>query len=255
MAHGELFMLGGFTLYVMYSALSPYMSSAEIFFLSIPTSFILVGILGFILQTTLFRALSDRPFAILMATLSFGYILQVVVTLCVGQIGRSVPTPIKGFYASDGLILPYQRGVIIGVSLFMVLSLWFLLMKTKLGRSIRAVAQDPRGAVLQGVNLRRVGAVTMILGAGLAAVSGVLIGSVNAVNPFMGAEALWRAFIIIIVGGVGSIPGTLVAALLFALIDTGLLRFGLGHLVVLVDALVMLGVLALRPHGLLGQKD
>ena len=255
MAHGELFMLGGFTFYLASKLLAFLMAPYIVFLVALIIAFVVVGALGWLLQISLFKALGDNPFSILMGTLSLSYILQATMAILIGSQGRTVPSPIKGFYFSDGLVIPYQRvAIIIGVSLA-VIALWAFLMRTNSGRSIRAVAQDARGAVLQGVSLRRVGGLTMALGAGLAGFSGVLIASINAVHPYMGVDALWRAFIIIIVGGVGSVPGAVLAAILFAVLDTALTTLGQGNMIIMVDALVMLLVLAFRPNGLLGEKE
>jgi branched-subunit amino acid ABC-type transport system permease component len=153
------------------------------------------------------------------------------------------------------MIVPYQRLVVVAVSLATIVTLWFLLMHTHLGRSIRAVAQNPIGSSLQGISIQRVSAVTMFFGVGLAALSGVLIGSITSVSPFMGNDAIWRAFIIIVVGGIGSIPGVVIASFVFGILDTSLAAAGLGQFVALTDALVMLLILAVRPNGLLGAKE
>ncbi len=254
-AHGELFMLGGYTLWIAVQLFGGVLPSAVVFAGSALAAFLLVGMFGLLLQLTLFRALREQPFAILMASLALSYVIQVLVVQTIGPVGRSIPTLFPGIIRTETMIFPYQRLVLVVVSFATIAALWYTLMNTKVGRAVRAVAQNPTGAALQGISIQGVAAITMLIGAGLAALSGVLIGSITSVNPFMGGDAIWRAFIIIIVGGIGSIPGVVLAAFLFGTLDTALAAGGFGQFVALVDALVMLIILAIRPNGLLGAKE
>lgn len=254
-AHGELFMLGGYALWITVQVFGGILPNYLIFAASGLIAFACIGLVGYVLQSTLFRALKDQPFAILMATFALSYVIQVLVVQFIGPVGRSVPTLFPGLIRTELMIVPYQRIALIALSLFTIAALWLMLMRTGLGRSIRAVAQNATGAALQGISIQRVSAITMFIGAGLAALSGVLVGSITSVNPFMGGEAIWRAFIIIIVGGIGSIPGVVLASFLFGAVDTTLAASGFGQFVAMVDAMVMLVILAVRPHGLFGVKE
>ena len=168
--------------------------------------------------------------------------------------GRSVPTLLPGFLKIGTVVIPYQRLVVTLVAFAMIGGLWLFLMQTKLGRSVRAVAQNPTGAVLQGISLRRVGAATMTVGAGLAALAGVLIGSINSVDPFMGGDAIWRAFIIIIVAESVVFRARWWRRSSLEFLIRVLLHSGYGQFVPLVDALLMLGILAFLPNGLMGAR-
>jgi branched-subunit amino acid ABC-type transport system permease component len=128
-------------------------------------------------------------------------------------------------------------------------------MRTNVGRAVRATAQNRTGAMLQGISMQRIGLITMLVGSVLAALSGVLMASVQGISPFMGSDAIWRAFIIIIVGGIGSISGAIAAAFMFGTLDTLLTTFGLGNFVAMIDAIIMLLILAFMPSGLLGSRE
>jgi branched-subunit amino acid ABC-type transport system permease component len=169
--------------------------------------------------------------------------------------GQSAPAIFPGFVFFEGMILPIQRLVVFAFTAVMMGGLWFFLMRTDLGRAIRATAQNKTGAMLQGISMNRIALTTMFVGSALAAISGVLMGSVLMIGPFMGGEALWRAFIIIIVGGIGSLPGTVVAAFLFGTIDTLMTTVGAGKFSAMVDAIIMLSVLSFMPSGLLGSRE
>ena len=145
-----------------------------------------------------------------------------------------------------------QRLAVILFSVIMMVGLWYFLTHLRTGRAIRATSQNKQSAVLQGINLNWTSALTMAIGAALAAVSGSLMGSVINIGPFMGLEAIWKAFIVVIVGGMGSIPGAVAAAVMFGFLDSLSSTFGLGQFIVMIDTLIMLAVLAFFPQGLMG---
>jgi branched-subunit amino acid ABC-type transport system permease component len=254
-AHGEFYMLGGYALWLLSGVLSNTIPDGATFIVAMLVGAGVVGILGMLVQLTLFERLKEQPFSIFMATLGLSYVLQVVVVKTIGPMGRSVPAIFPGFIMFEGAILPIQRIVVLGFTALMMAGLWYFLMRTDLGRAVRATAQNKTGAMLQGISMGKIALTTMFVGSALAAISGTLMGSVLMIGPFMGGEALWRAFIIIIVGGIGSLSGTVVAALLFGLIDTLMTTFGAGKFAAMVDAIIMLLVLSFMPNGLLGSRE
>ena len=254
-AHGELFMLGGYALWLILALTQGWFPQGLGFFVALIVAALVVGLLGALVQLTIFRRLRDHPFSIFMATLGLSYVLQVLVVKAIGPMSQSIPAVFSGIIQFAGIVLPIQRLVVVAFTLSMIAGLWFFLMRTKTGRAVRAAAQNKTGAVLQGISMRRIGLITMFIGSALAALSGVLMGSVQGISPFMGGEAIWRAFIIIIVGGIGSVSGSVVAALLFGTLDTLLTTFGLGKLVAMVDAVIMLMILSFMPNGLLGKRE
>jgi branched-subunit amino acid ABC-type transport system permease component len=248
-------MLGGYALWLLSGVLSNTIPDGATFIVAMLVGAGVVGILGMLVQLTLFERLKEQPFSIFMATLGLSYVLQVVVVKTIGPMGRSVPAIFPGFIMFEGAILPIQRIVVLGFTALMMAGLWYFLMRTDLGRAVRATAQNKTGAMLQGISMGKIALTTMFVGSALAAISGTLMGSVLMIGPFMGGEALWRAFIIIIVGGIGSLSGTVVAALLFGLIDTLMTTFGAGKFAAMVDAIIMLLVLSFMPNGLLGSRE
>jgi branched-subunit amino acid ABC-type transport system permease component len=215
----------------------------------------IVGIMGGLIEKFLVRPLGERSFSIFMATLGLSYVLQVVMVRSVGSVGRYVPPLFPGIVRFSGVVMPTQRLVVVVVTFGMIVGLWYFLMRTVTGRAVRAAAQNKTGATLQGISIDRIAFITMVVGSALAAMSGVMMGSVMSINPFMGSDAIWRAFIIIIVGGIGSIPGAVVAAFLFGALDTLLTAAGHGQFAPMMDAVIMLLILAFRPNGLLGVRE
>ncbi len=254
-AHGEFYMLGGYALWLTVGALTGTLPGGLIFIIALVVGAGVVGTLGILLQLSIFHRLREHPFSIFMATLGLSYVLQVSVVQTIGPMGRSIPAVFPGFVFFEGMILPIQRLAVFGFTVVMIVGLWFFLMRTNIGRAVRASAQNKTGAMLQGVSMNKVALTTMFVGSALAAMSGVLMSSVLPVSPFMGGDAIWRAFIIIIVGGIGSLSGAVVAAFMFGTIDTLLTSFGAGKFTAMVDALIMLLALSFMPSGILGSRE
>jgi len=254
-AHGELYMIGGYIFWLSTAFLMGKVDPWVILTIAMVSSVVVTSALGLALQTGIVSRLSGKPFAIFMCTLGISYILQVLVIQLAGPIGRSVPPLFPGIFRFAGGIFPIQRVVVAGFAITLLIALWWFLMRTKSGSAIRAAAQNETGAALQGISMRRVGIITMMIGAGLAGIAGVLSGSLLGVTPFMGMAAIWKSFLIVIVGGVGSILGAVLAALLFGFMDTILTVFGFARFIALTDAIIMLVILTFMPYGLLGERE
>jgi branched-subunit amino acid ABC-type transport system permease component len=252
-AHGEFFMFGGYFLWIMlmaFSGLPPW----AIFLAAVIIGPIMIGFAGALFERLIFGPTSDNPFGGFIASLGLSYVLQALVALSLGVVSKSLPVMIPGQFEIAGGILTYQRLVVILGGAVMLAALWYFLNHTRGGRAVRAASQHQTAAVLQGINLKRVRLVTMAIGASMAGMSGVLMASVINIGPYMGLEAIWKAFIVVIVGGLGSIPGAIVAAMLFGFIDSFASVVGMGQYIVIIDTVIMLGALAFFPRGLLGRE-
>ena len=253
--HGEMYMLGAYTLWGANALLRGVVPAPLIFVLALIAAMALMGALGVVLQKAVVARLGGNTFSIFMATLGLSYILQVVMIKVAGPIGKTILPMFPGIIRFGSAILPIQRLVICAVTIAAVAALGWFLLRTSLGRAIRATAQNRSGALLQGVDIARIETITMFLGCALAAMSGVLMAGTLNINPFMGGDAIWRSFIIIIVGGIGSLPGAALASVVFGALDTLLTVTSHGQFAALIDALIMLVILAFRPNGLLGIRE
>ena len=253
-AHGELYMLGAYAIWVSITYLRSNLPLPFLFLMAIVIGPLLVGGIGIIIERGLFRPLRRNPFAVFMASLGLAYVLQVAVAKAFGIENRTLPTVFPGELNLLGGMILRQRLVVIVFSILMMGCLWYFLMKTRIGRAVRATAQDSTSALLQGISFNMVSALTMGVGAALAAISGLLMGSIISIGPFMGIEVIWKAFIIVVVGGMGSIGGAVLSALLFGVLDSLIIKFGLHQYVTMIDALTMLVVLGFLPQGLLGRE-
>lgn len=254
-AHGELYMLGAYSAYLTVTTMGPVLGPLPAYLISFLLAAVVSGTLGALIYFGIIRRLQDRPLTIFIATLALSYMLQVLVVELFGPVGQTLVSPLPGVIRLGDALLPWSRVfVIVAISILSVL-LWLMLMRSGLGRSIRAVAQNPRGALLQGVSVTRIGLVTLVIGSAIAGISGAIMAPIAGISPFMGAAALWKAFIIIIVGGIGSIWGAVAAAVLFGVVDTLMSTVGAGQYLALMNALIMLLVLSLLPGGLFGERE
>ncbi len=249
-AHGELVMIGAYTVWYLHSQNGlPYLTTIAI-------AIILVALIGLVMERFLFRPNRDDPLAGLICSIGVLFILQVVATLIGGDgPSKQVPPPYSGtMIIGETLRIPYQRLFSIAVSVAILFSLWLLLTKTKIGWALRAVAQDREAATLQGININRISMIAIGIGAGLAGLAGALIAPITNINPHMGHNIIITAFIVTIVGGVGSLSGAILASILYALFHTLMSVYFGGTIATISGLLIMVVVLIIKPTGLMGTR-
>jgi branched-chain amino acid transport system permease protein len=246
-AHGELFMAGAYVVYVLYSLLGLP------FFIAVIAAFPIVALLGVLLERVIFRPTRGNVLAGFMATAGASFILQVLVGQQWGVgLMRSVPVPYKGSAEILGAAISWQRLAIIPATIVMVGGLWFFLKKVKAGKALRACAQDTEAAVLQGISINKMTMLAMFLSGGFAGVGGALMAPIIPVTPYMGHVYAITAFIVVIVGGMASIEGAVLAAFILGFIHTFVSTMYDSVTATMVGVLFMAIVLIVKPTGLLG---
>lgn len=246
-AHGELFMAGAYVVYVLYSLVGLPFPIAVI------ASFPIVAVIGLIFERLIFRPTRGNVLSGFMATAGAGFIMQVLVGQQWGVgLMRSVVVPYKGSVQVFGASLSWQRLIIIPATIIMVTGLWFFLKKVKAGKALRACAQDPEAAVLQGISINKMTALAMALSGGFAGVGGALMAPIIPVTPYMGHVYAVTAFIVVIVGGMASIEGAVLAAFILGFIHTFVSTTFDSVTATMVGVLFMAAVLIVKPTGLLG---
>jgi len=133
--------------------------------------------------------------------------------------------------------------------------LWLFLRRFKLGRAVRAVAQDPEASALQGISINKIALVAMAIAAAFAGVAGALMSPIDIVDPYMGHAIVWIALMIVIVGGTGSLEGALIAAIIFGTLHTVVTTLADSMVANIIGALTLLAILAFRPKGILGREE
>ncbi|HEX2257486.1 MAG TPA: branched-chain amino acid ABC transporter permease [Afifellaceae bacterium] len=248
-AHGELYMMGA------YAVVTLYAGHQLPFLVAVAAGLVFVGCLGLVMELALFRPLRENPLGGLIASIGFLLILQSAAVLGFGLRMQNVPPVTKERLVLGDAVITYERLVVIAVTIVLLGLLWVFLRRTKFGWALRAVAQDREAAALQGISIDRTARYAMFIGAALAGVAGALTAPLVAPTPYMGHAVIVTAFIIIIVGGIGSLEGAIVAAILYALVDTFVTTLFDGVIASIVGLLLMLGVLIVRPTGLFGAKE
>lgn len=249
-AHGELFMLGAYVVVALYTDFQVP------FFLVAAIGLAFVGCVGLLMEWTMFRRLRDNPLGGLVASIGFLMVLQALAAMSFGVRMEYVPPVTQAVISfSDRVHLPVQRLVVILAAVVLLAALWLFLKKTRFGWALRASSQDREAAALQGISIDQTARIAMFIGAALAGAAGALTAPLISVNPQMGHSVIIAAFIVIIVGGVGSLEGAVVAAIAYAFINTFVTTFWDGVIADIVGLLLMLAVLVVRPTGLFGTAD
>ncbi len=216
MAHGEMLMLGSYTAYVVQELFASRLASHQdyYFFLALPLSFVVAGAVGLLLESGIIRFLYGRPLETLIVTWGIGMIFQQSARLYFGdQTSVNSPTWFRGgVEVMRGLIFPWSRIFIVGLALLSLAALYFLLHRSYAGLRVRAVMQNRGMASCLGVSTRKVDALTFALGTALAGVAGCALALIGTVDPEVGKTYIVDSFMVVVLGGVGKLLGTVVAS-------------------------------------------
>ncbi len=249
-AHGELVMIGAYTVWLVHAQYGmPYL-------FVIVLAILVVTAIGLLMERFLFRPMTDDPLGGLICSIGVLFILQVIATLVGGEgPSKQVPPPFEGtLVVLDTLRIPYQRLFGIAVAVAALGLLWFFLARTTAGWALRAVAQDREAAALQGINSNRISMMAIGIGAAMAGLAGALIAPITNINPHMGHNVIITAFIVTIVGGVGSLSGAVIASVLYALFHTFVTTYYSGTIATIWGLVIMVLVLIVRPTGIMGHR-
>ena len=249
-AHGELVMVGAFTIWLLHAQFGLGYIPA------IGAAIVLVTGIGLFMEQFLFRPTRSDPLAGLICSIGVLFILQVFATLVGGEgPSKQVPPPYHGtLVLFDILRIPYQRLFSLVISAAALTLLWFFLTRSKFGWALRAVAMDREAAALQGINTNKISVVAIGVGAALAGLAGGLIAPLTNINPHMGHNVIITAFIVTIVGGVGSLSGAVLAAVLYAMFHTFITVYFGGTIATISGLTLMVIVLIVKPTGIMGAK-
>lgn len=259
MAHGEMLMLGAYCTYgvqALFQKLAP--DALALYPLAaLPVAFLVTAAVGMLLERTVIRHLYGRPLETLLATWGISLILIQLVRLLFGAQNVEVANPAwlsGGLQVLPNLVLPYNRLAIIGFALFVVLLAWLLLNRTRLGLHVRAVTQNRSMAACCGVPTGRVDMLAFGLGSGIAGLGGVALSQIGNVGPDLGQSYIIDSFLVVVLGGVGQLAGSVFAA--FGLgIANKILEPAIGAV---LGKILILGLIILfiqkRPQGLFALK-
>jgi branched-chain amino acid transport system permease protein len=245
-AHGAVYMLGAFVIYyVFFQGGVPY-------FAAFLLAMILLGAFGYVIERGIYRPIKGGIEPTLVALLALTTFLQAAGYPVFGQLDKHVPPVFAGTRNILGVTVSVERLMIIPIAGALVVALYLFINKTRLGGAMRAIEQDKEAAALQGVNVDRINGLAFGVGFALAAAAGALMAPIFKLDPMMGEQPLLKAFIIIILGGLGSIPGAILGGLMLGLIDS-IVATALGaEPAFLLSFVFIILVLLFKPTGLFG---
>ncbi|OWT80858.1 MULTISPECIES: branched-chain amino acid ABC transporter permease [unclassified Achromobacter] len=247
-AHGAFFLLGAYACFQL-------VGMGVDFWLTLLLAPLAVGILAWLAETVLFRKVYHLPHELhILITVGLALVLQEAVIMYWGPLGNNVAPPdaLQGVVVWGDFIYPKYRLFVIAVGAAMAVVLGGVLAGTRLGAVVRAGSESAEMVALLGLNIRRIFSLVFALGAGTAALAGVLAAPIRGVDPFMGVEALGIAFVTVVVGGMGSFAGALVGGLLVGIVQSLMSTIwppGSSLMIYVAMALVLLW----RPNGLMGR--
>ena len=248
-AHGHMYMLGAYVCFFLITIFG------FAYWPAVALAAIALAIGGIVMEFLVYRPLRNAPgINPFIAALGSLIVLENAVIVLWGPEGHRIPNPYPGIIDAFGITMSTQRLLVIGVAFGLIILLQLFIKKTTLGSTIEAVAQNKEGATLVGINVNRVSAMTFAISTGLAAIAACMVAPIFMISPSMGLMVGTKAFVIVILGGMGSIPGAIAGGIILGLIEAiggGYFSaaykdvFGFGALVL---------ILAIKPTGLFGKE-
>lgn len=259
MAHGEFLMIGAYATYVVQSLFRTYAPDAFAWYLpaALPASFLAAAVVGFVLERLVLRHLYGRPLETLLATFGVSLLLMQAVRTLFGAQNVEVANPAwmsGGIEWMPGLVIPYNRIVIILFALAVVAVAWAVLNRTRLGLFVRATTQNRTMAACVGVRTWKVDSYAFAFGAGIAGLGGCALSQIGNVGPDLGQAYIIDSFMVVVLGGVGQLAGTIVGAFGLGIINKFIEPF-YGAVLAKIFVLVLIVLfIQKRPQGLFALK-
>jgi branched-chain amino acid transport system permease protein len=251
-AHGELYMLGGYVLYftLMVFGMHPFWA---VFF-----AMLVVFFVGVLIERLLLHPLLDKPgwdVSPLVVTLGISIFLQNFALKVWGERFKNVPYFIEGTMETAGFRIAYQRILILVVAATVMFGFWMYVKKSRFGIALRATAQDREAATILGINSHRIYMLTFGISSALAALAATMLAPLFLINPWMGIPPQLKAFIVVVLGGLGSFGGAILGGFLLGTIESLAIVFLSSEWKDVVSFLVLILILIIRPSGFFGTKE
>ncbi|MDB5871444.1 MAG: amino acid/amide transporter rane protein 1, family, partial [Ramlibacter sp.] len=259
MAHGELMMIGAYATYVVQGLFQKYLPGAFDWYLvaAVPVAFAASALMGAALERSVIRFLYGRPLETLLATWGISLMLQQLVRSIFGaqNVGVENPSWMSGGVVLLGnLQLPWNRIIIIGFAMAVLLGMAFLIGRTRLGLFVRGVTQNRPIASCMGVNTARIDTYAFALGSGIAGLAGCALSQIGNVGPDLGQGYIVDSFMVVVLGGVGQLAGTVYAALGLGVLNK-FLEGWTGAVLAKIAVLVLIIIfIQKRPQGIFAMK-
>ncbi|ANA81513.1 urea ABC transporter permease subunit UrtB [Paenibacillus glucanolyticus] len=260
MAHGELIMIGAYSTYVTQGLFTAYMPKSwfdTYFIAALLVSFVVAALIGWLLEMILIRHLYGRPLDSLLATWGVGMMLQQIARFIFGAPNVAVTSPSwlnGGLAITSSIVLPYKRLFIIVLVALVLTAMYLYIYRTVQGRRMRAVMQNRNMAGCLGISTRRVDGLTFAIGSGIAGIAGCALTLLGPIGPSIGTYYIVDAFMVVVLGGVGKLIGTVAGALGIGMFNTLFETYTSASIgKVLVFALIV-AFLQWKPRGLVALR-
>lgn len=256
-AHGEFIMIGCYSSYIVSLVLG---SEGTWFTLAIAfvLSFVLSFSIGFIVEKLIIKRLYARPLDSILATWGVSLILQQVARNVFGSNNVNAPMPKilnNGWKVSENITLPYNRILIIGVSLLICLLVYFFMYKTPKGRVLQSVMQNRSMAACIGINTKKADSFTFSFGCGIAGIAGICISMLGSIGPSTGQNYIIDTFLVVILGGIGGLRGAILGSLLIGMSSPFIESYTTSSMAKVIILCLVLVTLQYKPQGLSPMKD
>jgi branched-chain amino acid transport system permease protein len=246
-AHGELYMLAAFLVYVLVGTLGWN------YYLVVLLAGAIVGLFGALFERVLLRPFIGRELNGMIMTLAVSITLQAAAFILFGSEEQSVARPVAGVIHLGNTVIPWDR-LVVGLITLMILGVFYLFMRfTKLGLAMRAVVQDEEIASICGVRSRIIHPLAFGIGAMLAGFAGALMAPIYTIYPYMGAQPMMKAFIVVILGGLGSIPGAVLGGIVLGLSESISATLINSTSAAMISFGIVVLILLIKPTGFLGR--
>lgn len=248
-AHGAFFMMGAYIgIFIIQTfKLDPFTSSI--------LSILAVGIFSVAAYIAIIYPVIKNEVMTIIVTLALALLIEQVILLAYGEFGLSYPRMLKGTLNIGGVAIPQLRLAILFISLATIIGLWIFIDRTRMGKEINAASQDPEGAILIGLDVNKIFAVTIFISAVLAALSGILYSQMYAANPFQILNSLILAFSIVILGGLGSVKGSIISSFIIGFIYIGTTTLLGARWSEFIALAIIILILIIKPTGLFGVEE
>jgi branched-chain amino acid transport system permease protein len=247
-AHGEFYMLGAF---FVLTAIVKFQVS---YFLAVVIAVLSIGLLGFLAEEVIFRKFRDKELEGMIVALGLSILMQNLGLVAWGPYDLSIPPVFSGVLKIGSMFYPVERLMVVLLSFLLMAGFYLFLKKTILGLAIQAIAQDTEIARVQGMRINRLYPLAFAIGTGLAAAAGAVIGPLFQLNPWMGIMPQVKAFIVVILGGIGSVPGAFLGGLILGVAESFVSTYASKAMADMLGFIIVIGILLFRPSGLFGHS-
>ncbi|MBI4285669.1 MAG: branched-chain amino acid ABC transporter permease [Chloroflexi bacterium] len=244
--HGEFLMIGAVATYflVTFGLSYPF---------AILVAMVFVALLGVMVERIFFKPFRGDHLPVIIICLGLIAIIQSSAFMVFGTEVRMVPVYFQGVVSLGNVATSVERLVIVIAAVILITVLYYFVRYMKIGRAMRAVQQNPEGAALQGININAVSSTAMAIGSGLAGAAGALLAPVFFVTPTMGSDYLLKGFIVVIIGGMGSISGVILGGIALGLIDAIAVAYLGSSLGNIIGFVLLIVIIMVKPKGILGR--